>query len=154
MTPPILTDHFSALASNYDAILSDVWGVIHNGVESFSAASEALTRFRENGGTVCLISNAPRPGAQVTHLLDHLHVPHSAYDSIVTSGDVTRDMVAQRAGEPFFLIGPERDHSIFEGLDAERGRGPPGPGRRPGGRPRESPGTLLEPPAAEERGSG
>src|SRR5256885_13903270 len=96
MTPPILTDHFSALAPNYDAILSDVWGVIHNGVESFPAASEALTRFRENGGTVCLISNAPRPGAQVRHLLDHLHVPHSAYDAIVTSGDVTRDFVGKR----------------------------------------------------------
>jgi HAD superfamily hydrolase (TIGR01459 family) len=121
MTPPILTDHFSALAPSYDAILSDVWGVIHNGIESFPAASEALTRFREQGGTVCLISNAPRPGAQVTHLLDHLHVPHSAYDAIVTSGDVTRDFVGKRAGEPVFHIGPERDLTIFTGLDAPFG---------------------------------
>jgi len=121
MTPPILTDHFATLAPNYDAILSDVWGVIHNGVESFPAASEALTRFRETGGTVCLISNAPRPGAQVTRLLDHLHVPHSAYDAIVTSGDVTRDCVAKRAGEPVFHIGPERDLTIFTGLDAPFG---------------------------------
>src|SRR2546423_5688847 len=121
MTPPILTDHFSALAPNYDAILSDVWGVIHNGVESFPAASEALTRFRQQGGTVVLISNAPRPGAQVTRLLDHLHVPHSGYDAIVTSGDVTRDCVAKRAGEPIFHIGPERDLTIFTGLDAPFG---------------------------------
>jgi len=121
MTAPILTDHFATLAPNYDAILSDVWGVIHNGVESFPAASEALRRFRETGGTVCLISNAPRPGAQVTRLLDHLHVPHSAYDAIVTSGDVTRDCVARRAGEPVFHIGPERDLTIFTGLDAPFG---------------------------------
>jgi HAD superfamily hydrolase (TIGR01459 family) len=121
MTPPILTDHFATLAPNYDAILSDVWGVIHNGVESFPAASEALRRFRETGGTVCLISNAPRPGAQVTRLLDHLHVPHAAYDAIVTSGDVTRDCVARRAGEPVFHIGPERDLTIFTGLDAPFG---------------------------------
>jgi HAD superfamily hydrolase (TIGR01459 family) len=67
---------------------------------------------------VVLISNAPRPGNQVTRMLDRMGVPHAAYDGIVTSGDVTRGMVAQRAGEPFFLIGPERDHSIFEGLDA------------------------------------
>ena len=122
MTPPLLTDHFSALAPNYDAILSDVWGVIHNGVESFPAASEALTRFRRQGGTVCLISNAPRPGGQVMRLLDHLHVPHSAYDAIVTSGDVTREFVAKRAGEPVFHIGPERDLTIFTGLDAPFGR--------------------------------
>jgi HAD superfamily hydrolase (TIGR01459 family) len=115
---PVLTDHFSTLAPDYDAVLSDVWGVIHNGVAAFPAACAALTRFRDGGGTVVLISNAPRPGDQVSRLLDHLHVPHSAYDGIVTSGDVTRAMVAQRPGESVFLIGPERDHTIFTGLDA------------------------------------
>jgi len=116
--PALLTDHFSALAPHYDAVLSDVWGVIHNGVASFPAACDALARFRENGGSVVLISNAPRPGAQVIRLLDHLHVPRSAYDGIMTSGDVTRAMVAKRAGQHVFLIGPERDHTIFTGLDA------------------------------------
>jgi HAD superfamily hydrolase (TIGR01459 family) len=116
MTAPILTDHFSALAPNYDAVLSDVWGVVHNGVAATPEACAALTRFREQGRTVVLISNAPRPGAQVRKFLDHLKVPHSAYDAIVTSGDVTRDVVAKRAGQKFYLIGPERDHSIFTGL--------------------------------------
>jgi len=114
----LLTDHFARLAPGYDAVLSDVWGVIHNGLAAFPAASEALTNFRQKGGAVVLISNAPRPGNQVIQMLDKMGVPHSAYDGIVTSGDVTRDMVSQRAGQPFFLIGPERDHSIFEGLDA------------------------------------
>ena len=121
MTSPLLTDHFATLAPDYDAVLSDVWGVIHNGVESFPPACDALARFRANGGSVVLISNAPRPGNQVTRLLDHLHVPHSAYDAIVTSGDVTRDYVAKRAGEPVFHIGPERDLTIFTGLDAPFG---------------------------------
>jgi ribonucleotide monophosphatase NagD (HAD superfamily) len=58
MKPPVLTDHFSTLAPHYDAVLSDVWGVVHNGVASFPAACEALTRFREKGGSVVLISNA------------------------------------------------------------------------------------------------
>ena len=114
----LITDHFSTLAPGYDTVLSDVWGVIHNGVSAFPAASEALSNFRQSGGAVVLISNAPRPGNQVIRMLDRMGVPHAAYDGIVTSGDVTRDMVAQRAGEAFFLIGPERDHSIFEGLDA------------------------------------
>ena len=113
-----LTDHFATLAPDYDAVLSDVWGVIHNGVSAFPAASDALTHFRQKGGAVSLISNAPRPGAQVVRMLDHLGVPRSAYDAIVTSGDVTRAMVAKRAGEPVYLIGPERDHTIFTGLDA------------------------------------
>ena len=47
-----LTDHFATLAPHYDAVLSDVWGVIHNGVSAFPEASEALTRFRRKGGAV------------------------------------------------------------------------------------------------------
>ena len=118
MNAPVLTDHFRALAPGYDAVLSDVWGVIHNGIAAFPAASDALARFRQNGGAVVLISNAPRPGAQVMRMLDRMGVPHAAYDGIVTSGDVTRDYVAKHPGEPVLLIGPERDHSIFTGLDA------------------------------------
>ena len=117
-TAPVLTDHFATLAGGYDAVLSDVWGVIHNGIAAFPEASDALTRFRATGGAVVLISNAPRPGVQVVRMLDRMGVPHSAYDAIVTSGDVTRDYVAKRSGEPVLLIGPERDHSIFTGLDA------------------------------------
>jgi len=118
MSPPLLTDHFATLAPNYDAVLSDVWGVIHNGVAATPPACEALTRFRDKGGSVVLISNAPRPGEGVIKFLDHLKVPRSVYDGIVTSGDVTRSVVAQRASQSLFLIGPERDHSIFTGLDA------------------------------------
>jgi HAD superfamily hydrolase (TIGR01459 family) len=115
---PVLTESFAALAPRYDAVLSDVWGVIHNGIAAFPEAADALTRFRRKGGAVALISNAPRPGAQVRHMLDHMGVPRSVYDAIVTSGDVTRDYVAKHPGEPVLLIGPERDHSIFTGLDA------------------------------------
>ena len=118
MSPPLLTDHFSTLAPNYDVVLSDIWGVVHNGVAATPPACDALTRFREMGGSVVLISNAPRPGEGVIRFLDHLKVPRSVYDGIVTSGDVTRSVVAQRAGQSLFLIGPERDHSIFTGLDA------------------------------------
>lgn len=113
-----LTDKFSALAPRYEAVLSDVWGVLHNGVAAFPEAGDALVRFRAQGGTVVLISNAPRPGRYVARMLERLGVPREAYDDIVTSGDVTRDYVAGRPGGRVFHIGPERDHSVFTGLDA------------------------------------
>jgi HAD superfamily hydrolase (TIGR01459 family) len=113
----ILTDRFSSLASHYDVVLSDVWGVIHNGVTSFSSACEALVRFRQAGGTVILITNAPRPSEAVLRQIESLKVPHDAYDGIVTSGDVTRGVIAQRPGQSIFHLGPERDLPIFAGLD-------------------------------------
>jgi HAD superfamily hydrolase (TIGR01459 family) len=113
----IFTDNFSAIASGYDVVLSDVWGVVHNGVAAFPEACDALTRFREGGGTVVLITNAPRPNGVVAHQLEHFGAPRSIYDAIVASGDVTRDEIAKRPGQTILHVGPKRDLSIFDGLD-------------------------------------
>ncbi len=118
MAAPALSfvERFATLASGYDAVLSDVWGVIHNGVAATPDACDALVRFRAKGGTVALITNAPRPGAVVAKFLDKLAVPRDAYDAIVSSGDVTRAVMAKRPGQNVFHIGPPRDLPIFEGL--------------------------------------
>jgi HAD superfamily hydrolase (TIGR01459 family) len=102
-------------------VLCDVWGVVHNGVAAFPEANEALGSFRRSGGTVILISNAPRPGDVVARQLDQFGVARAAYDGIVTSGDVTRDYVASRPGAVVFHLGPERDKPIFAGLDVRFG---------------------------------
>src|SRR5499427_3854576 len=119
MSAPPIADHFAPLAGGYDVVLSDVWGVVHNGVAATPAACDALARFRANGGTVVLITNAPRPGEVVARFtLDRLGVPRAAYDGIVSSGDVTRALVMARAGQRLLHIGPPRDLPIFDGLDA------------------------------------
>jgi HAD superfamily hydrolase (TIGR01459 family) len=74
-------------------------------------------RFRAAGGTAILITNAPRAGDAVARILDRLGVPRQAYDAITSSGDVTRGVVASRRGETLFHLGPQRDLSIFTGLD-------------------------------------
>jgi len=117
LTTPAFTDGFALLAPHYDVVLSDVWGVVHNGVKAFPEACDALARFRVGGGIVILITNAPRPGDIVMRMLDRLGVARAAYDGIVSSGDVTRGVIAARANESVFHLGPERDHSIFAGLD-------------------------------------
>ncbi len=119
VAPPPIISHFAPLAAGYDVVLSDVWGVVHNGVVATAEACDALARFRQQGGTVVLITNAPRPGEVVVRtMLDRLNVPHAAYDGIVSSGDVTQALIAARAGQRVFHIGPERDLPIFDELDA------------------------------------
>jgi HAD superfamily hydrolase (TIGR01459 family) len=113
---PNLIPHFSALASGYDVFLCDVWGVVHNGEVSFPDACNALTQARAMGKVVVFITNAPRPGESVIRQIDELKVPRSAYDAIVSSGDVTRDVIMQRKGQSLCHIGPPRDLSIFTGL--------------------------------------
>jgi HAD superfamily hydrolase (TIGR01459 family) len=117
---PELLAHLEALAGRYDLLLCDVWGVIHNGEVAFPEACDALARFRAGGGTVCLITNSPRPSDDVAVQLDALHVPGACYDAIVSSGDVTRSVIAERPGQRAFHLGPERDLPIFAGLDVTR----------------------------------
>ena len=117
MTLPSLLPHFSTVAPDYDVLLSDVWGVVHNGIVAFPAACDALMRARARGASVILITNAPRPSEAVMRQIDKLHVPREAYDAIVSSGDVTRSVIRSRPGQTLFHMGPARDHSIFTGLD-------------------------------------
>ena len=104
------------LANDYDVLLSDVWGVIHNGREHFAPACAALARYRAERGPVVLISNSPRPAHDVIPQLDQLGVPREAWSTLVTSGDATRLLLAQRAPGPAWILGPERDGTLYEGL--------------------------------------
>uniref|UniRef100_B0SWW7 HAD-superfamily subfamily IIA hydrolase like protein n=1 Tax=Caulobacter sp. (strain K31) TaxID=366602 RepID=B0SWW7_CAUSK len=114
-----LPSGLSALADRYDVLLCDVWGVIHNGVESFPQACQALVEWRTHHGPVILISNSPRPSAAVVEQLDRLGVPRQAWSAFVTSGDATRTLLAARAPGPAWIVGPERDFTLYEGLDLE-----------------------------------
>src|SRR5262249_24473530 len=113
--PPLISN-FSALAPDYDVLLSDVWGVIHNGIAAHPQACDALMRARARGGVVILITNAPRPSEVVSRQLERLHVPREAYDAIVSSGDVTRSVIEKRRGQSLHHLSPERDRSIFNAL--------------------------------------
>jgi HAD superfamily hydrolase (TIGR01459 family) len=114
---PDVLAHFSALADRYDVVLSDVWGVVHNGVTAHPAACQALIKFRAKGGRVVMITNAPRPHDSVAKQIAGFGVPGDVYDGIVSSGDVTRAVIASRAGQSLFHMGPERDRTIFSGMD-------------------------------------
>jgi HAD superfamily hydrolase (TIGR01459 family) len=111
-----LIDGLACVASDYDVLLCDVWGVIHNGRESFPAACAALARWRTERGPVLLISNSPRPGPEVAAQLDGLGVPRGSWTTIVTSGDATRTLLRARAPGPAWRIGPDRDDPLYEGL--------------------------------------
>ncbi|WP_374274604.1 TIGR01459 family HAD-type hydrolase [Brevundimonas sp.] len=116
MTTPHALTGLSEIADRYDVLLCDVWGVIHNGRESWPAPLEALTRFQAEGhGQVVLISNSPRPSQDVVAQLDALNVPREAWRAFVTSGDATRAELARRAPGPAWAIGPERDNVLYEG---------------------------------------
>lgn len=106
-----------AIADRYDAVLCDVWGVLHNGRQAYPAACAALQRLRRAGKHVILITNVPKPRGPIPAQLDRAGVPRDAWDAIVTSGDAIRAELAERAPGPMFKIGPDDyDRTLWEGL--------------------------------------
>ncbi|MFD1795562.1 TIGR01459 family HAD-type hydrolase [Paracoccus aurantiacus] len=103
------------VASDYDVLFCDLWGCVHNGIRAYPAAVAALQAFRGGGGQVCLMTNAPRPAAQVEASFERLGIPRDAWDVIVTSGDAAQDaMFAGAVGRKVWHLGPAKDDAFFE----------------------------------------
>jgi HAD superfamily hydrolase (TIGR01459 family) len=116
-TPIPIVTSIAEVGASRPAWFVDVWGVVHDGVHPFPGAMRACRTFRRRGGRVVLVSNAPRPHSAVRAQLDKLGVPADSYDSILTSGDTSRALIAAYTGREIVHVGPERDRPLFEGLD-------------------------------------
>lgn len=120
---PRLISGLSEIASGHDALICDVWGVVHDGARHHPAAAEALYRFKEKHGPVVLLTNAPRVPAEVAAQCASYGLPSDCYDVIVSSGGATRDELARRSASgtmPLYYIGPDRDLPMIQGLDIRR----------------------------------
>lgn len=118
--PPVILESAGALLSEYDLLLCDVWGVVHNGYHAYTKACAALETFRLNGGTVILVSNAPVPKERVAAMLDARRVQRSAWDDIVSSGDLAISKVQNAGYQSVYGIGPQdRDQALFKALPSK-----------------------------------
>jgi HAD superfamily hydrolase (TIGR01459 family) len=113
MTPPIIAAAGSLL-SRYEVVFCDVWGVMHNGRKAYAEAGAALARFRTEGGTVILVSNAPIPASGVERVLEKTGVRRDAWDAIVSSGDIALRHIAEKGYRRMHWVGPsERDYALY-----------------------------------------
>jgi HAD superfamily hydrolase (TIGR01459 family) len=119
---PAILSGLREIAPDYDAMICDVWGVLHNGRAAHLEAADALRRFRAEYGPVILLTNAPRPVGDIEEMFQRLGVPLDCYDAIVTSGVAAREDLARRAAGGtlrMLHLGPERDLGVFAGLPVE-----------------------------------
>jgi HAD superfamily hydrolase (TIGR01459 family) len=117
---PKLITGLAEIASGHDALICDVWGVVHDGNRYHPAAADALSRFRKDHGPVVLLTNAPRVPAEVAAQCSSYGVPDDCYDAIVSSGGAAREELERRSAAhtlALFYIGPDRDLPMIQGLD-------------------------------------
>ncbi|GFE65286.1 TIGR01459 family HAD-type hydrolase [Litoreibacter roseus] len=112
-----IIDALSEISQNYDALFVDLWGCMHNGIEPFADAVAAMQKFREGGGAVVYVTNAPRHKTSVEQQLLKIGVAPDAHDEIATSGDSARLALYRGAvGDKVYFIGQKHDQSFFDPL--------------------------------------
>jgi HAD superfamily hydrolase (TIGR01459 family) len=110
-----IVENLAEISDRYDALFCDLWGCLHDGVSALPEAVEALRGFRAQGGKVVLLTNAPRPRADVAKQFPHYNVPDDCWDTIATSGDSARVAMFQGAiGNKVWFIGKDHDLTFFE----------------------------------------
>ena len=105
---------FGQISTQYKSVFCDLWGCLHNGKESFQQSLKALLSFKENGGIVILLTNAPRPSQAVVAQIEKMGITKYYFDDIVTSGDAAQlSLFSGEFGKNVFHIGAKRDMSFF-----------------------------------------
>ncbi len=116
MTKPNIIE----ISNNYSLILCDIWGVVHDGNNPFPKAVDSLSSYIETGGNICLITNAPRRSDVIRDYLLNMGVRDDICKNIVSSGDCSYFWLSSVEDRPLFHIGPEKDNSLFMGLNLNK----------------------------------
>ena len=113
----------SALASEFDIFLVDIFGTLHDGRTAYPGAVAALRRLRDAGKKVVLLSNSGRRNAVNAARLSQYSLGEAEYDLLLTSGEVAwtllraGDLPSVRNARRSLLISRDNDRSIVDGLD-------------------------------------
>ena len=121
-----IIESLAEISSGYDTLFCDLWGCLHNGITPFPEAVAAVRSFREAGGRVVLMTNAPRPDWAVAKMLAKMDMPEDVQDVIVSSGDAAQAAMLRGAvGRAVYHIGPSKDAGFFERIPEEFADAPP-----------------------------
>jgi len=118
--------NLAEMPDQYQLVLCDIWGCVHDGVRIFPAAADLLRAWREQGRLVLLITNAPRPARAVQDQLDRLGLGRGSYDHVITSGDTGLEALRDEGRTHAGFIGTADDRRVLSETGITLAPGPEG----------------------------
>tara|TARA_R110002110_G_scaffold85816_2_gene223608 strand:- start:203310 stop:204230 length:921 start_codon:yes stop_codon:yes gene_type:complete len=118
---------FESLSGQYDHLIVDLWGTLHNGIDPLPGAVECLERLGDAGARIVLLSNAPFRVSAVHDVLGQIGIPDTIYENIFCSGEIAWHAIRDRTdpwhaklGRRAAFIGPDRHRPMLDnpGIDA------------------------------------
>jgi len=107
------------IIAQYETLIVDLWGVIHDGTALYPGVNEALAYLHAQNKPVIFLSNAPRVSAKAVEVLDRLGIDRAHYQEVITSGQVAHDLLAgdpEWLGTKYYYLGPSKDEDILSDL--------------------------------------
>ncbi len=116
-----LINGLGQIEGKYDTFFIDLWGVIHNGLQIYPEAIEVLRNLNKLNKRFVLMSNAPRPSKNVQEFLLKLKMDKILVKNVFTSGEAAlRSLQKNIYGKNFYHLGPQRDCSLYEGVEENK----------------------------------
>lgn len=111
------------ISDEFDAVLLDQYGVLHDGTDRFPGALDCLEELNRRDVPVVALSNSGRRAAPNMDRLQRLGFPKSLFGGIVTSGELARmhvlAMLAEgilSSGDNILVLSRGSDTSVLDGL--------------------------------------
>jgi len=122
VVPRVITG-LREVADQFDAVLLDQWGALHEGKAIFPDARKCVEELRRAGRKILVLSNSGKRSQENVKRIADLGLPPDTYDGVLTSGETAwrglrdRDIAPFRSlGRKCFLITRGGDQSIIAGL--------------------------------------
>lgn len=98
-------DSLMEVATQFDAIVLDQWGVLHDGTTPYPTAVEAIDALRSAGVRLAVLSNSGKRATPNADRITAMGFPPDAFEVVMTSGealwqDIAADRVPHRRFHP------------------------------------------------------
>jgi len=87
------SSRFVSIASRFDAVFVDQYGVLHDGQRPYPGAEQALRDLKESRAKIVVLSNSGRTGEENALRMAKLGLARDLYDYFLTSGDAARRLL-------------------------------------------------------------
>ena len=121
MTKNLDIEGLSSIADNYQLFYIDLWGVIHNGINLYDDAVNALKQITKMNKNYVLLTNAPRPNSSVKIFLENMGLEKEIREHVFTSGEAALNYLKKNfLDKKFFHVGPPRDFDLFKDFEKNK----------------------------------
>jgi HAD superfamily hydrolase (TIGR01459 family) len=104
----------SEIASDFDGMIIDQFGVIHDGEKLYPGTLEVMARLAEAGVKVMIVTNSGKRSAANVRRIVKLGVPREHFIDCISSGEVAYQSLTVRRA---FIIGRQGDNYEFDGIE-------------------------------------